>query len=92
MRSVRVDCNPMRAEVNYTRDGKDIKNIIIVGNEYKIAIDNPKSEKDKKNNGRTVKVLGFNNSHTENYVIIRYLDNNRKGKAEFDRLLPYNNE
>jgi hypothetical protein len=42
----------------------------------------------KKNSGRIVEILGFT-SDFMGEVIVRYLDNNRRGRQHINCLLPY---
>lgn len=57
---------------------------------YKYVIDPVKATtiKDRKNKGRIVEVLGFIDNFSPNGVIVKYLDNNRRGLASPMDLIP----
>lgn len=64
------------------------KNVILeVGNTYEIVFKNPTNKKDRKNNGRIVEVLGFTSCYMGD-VIVKYKDNNRRGRLQLGCLLP----
>jgi hypothetical protein len=63
--------------------------IVTVGHEYVVEPSNPRATR---NRGRHVRVLGFvpvSPSHPRDIVAkVRYLDNNRVGRAELGNLVP----
>lgn len=65
-----------------------IKVVLEVGNKYKVTMINPTTKKDRKNNNRIVEIIGFTDSFMGD-VIVRYLDNNRRGRLSVNCLLPY---
>lgn len=50
----------------------------------------PTTKKDRKNKGRIVKILGFTDDFSPDGVIVRYLDNNRRGRVNPCALVPFN--
>lgn len=72
----------------YNCGNKNIEVLLEIGRTYEIVHFKPSRKKDRDNNGRTVEVLGF----TDNFmgeVIVRYLDNNRRGRVQVNCLLPH---
>ena len=67
--------------------------VVTVGREYVIELDNPRATR---NRGRHVRVLGFvpaSPSRPDEFVAkVRYLDNNRVGRAELGNLVPVDTE
>jgi len=62
--------------------------LLEVGKTYQIVHSKPTNKKDRANNGRIVKVLGFTASYMGD-VVVRYMDNNRRGRVHVGCLLPY---
>lgn len=60
-----------------------------VGNKYIVHFEKPLS-KEKKNQDREVELLGFIDDFMPEDAIVRYLDNNRRGRIRVNSLLPYN--
>lgn len=71
---------------NATSDPKDVE--LVVGQQYIIDIVKPTTNKDRLNNNRIVKILGFTDDFMGD-VVIKYLDNNRRGRVRVNVLLPY---
>jgi len=65
--------------------GQDVE--IEVGNKYIFYISKPTTKKDRANNGRLVEVLGFSDGFAGD-AIVRYLDNNRRGRLSPSYLMP----
>lgn len=61
--------------------------LLEVGKYYDVVHANPKNKKDRNNNGRTVEILGFTDDIYGD-VIVRYTDNNRRGRVRVNCLLP----
>jgi len=72
----------------YTCGEKQIPVLLEVGKTYQIVHSKPTNKKDRANNGRIVKVLGFTASYMGD-VVVRYMDNNRRGRVHVGCLLPY---
>lgn len=72
----------------YTCGSKEVEVLLEVGNLYKIAYEKPTNKKDRHNNGRIVEVLGFTDDFMGD-VIVKYLDNNRRGRVGVGCLLLY---
>lgn len=68
---------------NETGQNVEIK----VGNKYIVHMSNPTTKKDRTNNGRLVEVLGFSDEFAGD-AIVRYLDNNRRGRLSPCYLMP----
>ena len=60
---------------------------IEVGNKYIVHMSKPTTKKDRSNNGRLVEVLGFSDEFAGD-AIVRYLDNNRRGRLSPSYLIP----
>lgn len=60
---------------------------IEVGNKYIVYMSKPTTKKDRSNNGRLVEVLGFSDEFAGD-AIVRYLDNNRRGRLSPSYLMP----
>lgn len=63
---------------------------IEVGQKYLCDPVNPTTKKDRKNAGRVVEVLGFSDNFAPDGVIVKYLDNNRRGRLSPLDLIQYN--
>ncbi|PKM53573.1 MAG: hypothetical protein CVV00_11830 [Firmicutes bacterium HGW-Firmicutes-5] len=61
--------------------------VIEVGKKYTVHMTNPTTKKDRANNGRLVVVLGFSDGFAGD-AIVRYVDNNRRGKLSPCYLMP----
>jgi len=72
----------------YTCGSKEVEVLLKVGNIYKIIYEKPTNKKDRQNNGRIVEVLGFTDDFIGD-VIVRYKDNNRRGRISVGNLSPY---
>jgi hypothetical protein len=68
--------------------GEFIKIKIEVGYKYVVDPVKPTTIKERKNKGRIVEVLGFTDNFSPNGVIVKYLDNNRRGLASPMDLIP----
>lgn len=65
------------------------QNVIIkVGKRYIFRVEKPTNEKDRKNNERIIEVLGFSDKFMGD-VVVRYLDNGRRGRLRGNALIPY---
>lgn len=62
---------------------------IEVGHKYVCDPVKPTTIKDRKNIGRIVEVLGFTDNWSPTGVIVKYLDNNRRGRLSPSDLIPY---
>jgi hypothetical protein len=65
-----------------------VRRVIHVGHEYRIEPHNPAK---LRNRNRECRVLGFthvSSSHGEVVARVRFLDNNRQGRAELSELVP----
>lgn len=62
--------------------------VISIGQRYKYEPKKPAIQKQRKNLGRIVEVLGFIDDFMPRDAIIRYLDNNRRGRVEINCLIP----
>ena len=71
----------------YSMGAKEVYVVLEVGNTYEIAFKNPTNKKDRNNNGRIVEVLGFTSCYMGD-VIVKYKDNNRRGRLRLGCLLP----
>lgn len=72
----------------YTCGSKEVEILLEVGNLYKIIHEKPSNKKDRQNNGRIVEVLGFTDVFMGD-VIVKYKDNNKRGRVRVSCLLPY---
>lgn len=79
--------DPVQTEFN--TGSPKLKVVLEAGLKYKIVHDKPSNKKDKDNNGRIVEILGFTQEFMGMDVIVRYLDNNRRGRVHVNCLLPY---
>ena len=68
--------------------GNCIPVLLEVGRRYQIVHYKPTTKKDRANNGRVVEVLGFTSDWFGD-VIVKYLDNNRRGRVGVNCLLPF---
>ena len=66
---------------------KKIKVLLEVGRFYKVVYAKPTNRKDRNNNNRVVEILGFTDDFFGD-VIVRYMDNNRRGRVRVSCLLP----
>ncbi len=62
--------------------------VISVGEKYKYEPKRPTTMKQRKNLGRLVEVVGFIDDFMPKDAIVRYLDNNRRGRLEINSLEP----
>lgn len=58
---------------------------VTTGHRYVIEPPNPRKTR---NRGRQCEVVGIKSGTNGHYVDIRYLDNGRRGRAEFEELAP----
>ena len=58
-----------------------------VGELYVIDIEKPTNKKDRQNNHRVVKILGFT-SDWMSAVVVRYIDTGRRGLQSVDAFVP----
>lgn len=72
----------------YNCGENNIPVLLEVGKIYQIVHSKPTRKKDRANNGRIVEVLGFTDEFFGD-VVVRYLDNNRRGRVRVNSLLPY---
>ena len=81
--------DPKRQTITICEHGKEREVIVEVGKEYVIE---PRTPGKKRNRGRHCIVLDFvpvSESHPHDIVAkVRYLDNNRVGRAALDELVP----
>lgn len=75
--------------VNRRIDEKYVQIKIEVGRIYCLAPLKPMRKQDRQNEGRIVEVLGFTDNFAPAGVIVKYLDNNRRGLASPIDLLPH---
>ena len=64
---------------------------LIVGDKYVFDPQKPTTKKDRKNKGRIVEIIGFNDDFMPTGAIVRYMDNNRRGMVCPCYLIPYKN-
>ncbi|SPF52706.1 conserved hypothetical protein [Candidatus Desulfosporosinus infrequens] len=74
---------------NATSDPKDVE--LVVGQQYIIDIVKQTTKKDRSNNNRIVEIMGFTDDFMGD-VVVKYLDNNRRGRVRVNVLLPYKEE
>ena len=76
-------------KVEFSIDKKTwVRRVVHVGNEYRIEPHNPAK---LRNRNRECRVLGFthvSSSHGDVVARVRFLDNNRQGRAELNELVP----
>ena len=75
----------------YFTGHEQIEVLLKVGEFYQVTYTKPTNKKDRNNNGRIVEVLGFNTDWCGD-VIVRYKDNNRRGRLSVNCLLPISND
>jgi hypothetical protein len=59
------------------------------GKKYVFDPENPTTKKERKNKGRSAESLGFTGDFMPEDPIVKYLDNNRKGRLSPCCLIPY---
>lgn len=82
-----MNIKSVKTEVAYNNSMQ--QNVIIeVGCKYIFNVTKPTNKKDRKNNGRVVEILGFSEKFMGE-VIVRYMDNGRRGRLVSNHLIPY---
>jgi hypothetical protein len=81
------DYGPIETEYNTGYERKKVT--LSIGEYYEVVYANPRNKKNRGNNGRIVEVLGFTDDLCGD-VIVRYKDNNRRGRVNVNCLLPVN--
>lgn len=74
-------------EIEYNTGYERRKVTLSTGAYYEVVHANPKNKKDRSNNGRIVEILGFTDDWCGD-VVVRYSDNNRRGRVRVNCLLP----
>ena len=72
-----------KSKFEVKRSDLNVATALIIGNEYVVYPQNIR----KKHRGRFVTVLSFVTDEHRPYIVIRYQDNNRQGRAKFEDLV-----
>lgn len=86
MRCARTVLTTTRSKLSEGADGERRSSILTVDSQYLVSPENPVNKKDR---GRVAELLAFADSFHPNEAIVRFSDNNRKGKVPLCDLVPY---
>lgn len=73
-------------KISTTYCGRNREMVLMVGQKYVVDQLNPRATR---NRGRIVELLGFNSDFMPDSAIVKYLDNNRRGRVSVSDLAPY---